>query len=687
MQWLLELPGILAAVILLAAFRNLFFQDSLLNAVPVVVPFENHRTAVYVFLIVISVMVWLIGLWLTLGPYSKRKDSRIAFETPVMFFCWMAVILVNAALSFFEIELINNYYLYRMDTRYVLLGIGITFVMYLFLVLALGSISIAMTIGNWFFLLWGTANYYVQQFRGIPFQWIDLGSIGTALSVSGNYDYTPNWQIIAGFVITIAAAGIYLHLRIWHNFRAVPGKLGSRGAALVLAVSFIGIIFHTDFLSNQGIWLRDWQPWYTYRLFGMESGFLAFAKASFPTAPDSYSAERVAEIISDSSANDSTAASETQDVPENIICIMNESFSDLSIYPGLTMNTDVMPFLNSMKGQKNTQEGRLLVSVKGGTTANTEYEFLTGNSTVLSPSTVVYNSYIKDDQYSLASTLAAQGYTALALHPYGRNGWNREIVYPKMGFEEFYSIENYFDASSYLRGFVSDQGDYDALIDTVEQKEPGEKLFLFNVTMQNHSPYTTANFDSAVTVQNYSGSDKAKAEQYLTLLKYSDDALRQLVEYFSNSDEKTMIVFWGDHQPEIGDDFWKYCLGKDLDDASFEEQQLMYETRYFIWTNYDVEGMEDQMLSANYLGSYMLNLAGLEQTGYNRFLLNQMESIPAMNAYGYLGTDGKQHQWDAESSDTEALKRLEDYKCLIYNELTADSGRDENFFGISSNGS
>jgi hypothetical protein len=59
-----------------------------------------------------------------------------------------------------------------------------------------------------------------------------------------------------------------------------------------------GLIW-TDFLSDQGIWLRDWQPWYTYRLFGMEAGFFAFAKASFPWLRQ-LQRFRVEEIISDS---------------------------------------------------------------------------------------------------------------------------------------------------------------------------------------------------------------------------------------------------------------------------------------------------------------------------------------------------------------------------------------------------
>ncbi len=675
------LPHLIYTAVLLCAlcaFQKLFFQESLLNLVEVVVPLEAQRPAVFFVLLALIVLGGAAAVYLRFGKMPEVNEKTAFF---IRLGICLALLVANAALSFFEIELINNYYLERMEGKYIVLGIGITLVLYGIAVLLLNSFSLAMIIGNLFFWFWGTVNYYVQSFRGIPFQWIDFGSIGTALSVSGNYDYTPIWQIVACAALTLLLTELYAAAGIKWNVKALKGRVISAAAGVALIASFAGVILHTDFLKDQGIWLRNWQPWYTYRLFGMESGFFAFAKASYPTAPKDYSAKKVKAIISETKNEE--PAENAADVPENIIFIMNETFADLSVYPNLKTNTDVMPFLNEMVGAKNTQQGTMLVSVKGGTTANTEYEVLTGNSDVLSPPTVVYNSFIKDRQYSLATILGEQGYQAIAMHPYKRAGWNRNIVYPRMGFDEFYSIENYFEGAQTLRGFVSDEGDYDAMIDLISQKKEGEKLFLFNVTMQNHSPYTNQSLQSSVTIPDYNGVDKKKAEQYLTLMQYSDEALRKLVEYFSASDQKTLIVFWGDHQPEIGDDFWEYCLGKSMDDATFSEQQLMYETRYFIWANYDLPNLKDQMLSSNYLGSYVLSLTGLNKSGYQDFLCKQRELIPVMNAYGYWGRDEKWHRWNTADVGKEEEEALQNYLCLIYNELTANNSRDAAFFGVN----
>ena len=678
-KWMLCTRCIGAAVMLciLIYFSGLFFGPSLLTNVKATVPFENVRPVVFFVLIALTVLSAADGVRAFLRHWRGGKALTV-MRSPLSAVFSFLIIFLNSVLSFYVIELINNYYLLNMKQQYLFLGWMITFVIYLILVFAFNSLTAGMCIGNILFLSWAIVNYFVQRFRGIPFQWIDFGSMGTGMSVSGNYNYTPTWQIIAGIAVTAAVCGFYLHAATKRVFARLWAKILSRGIAAALLTGFVFVIFHTSFLADQGIWLRDWQPWYTYRLFGMEAGFFAFAKASFPQPPEDYSAARTAEIIA--SVPKEGSGGQGADIPENIIVIMNESFSDLRVYPNFRSDADLMPGIDSLN--ENTQKGRLLVSVKGGTTANTEYEFLTGNSCVLSPTTVVYNSFIKQDQFSLARTLAAQGYEVKALHPYGPHGWNRDVVYPRMGFETFLHIDNCFEGAEKLRGFVSDRGDYQEVIRQVESKEDGQKLFLFNITMQNHSAYKNEDFESTVDVVGFKGDNEGQAEQYCSLLRISDEAVMELIDYFRKSDEKTLICFFGDHQPEIGDDFWEYCFGKSLDSLDFSEQQLEFETTWFIWANYDIPELEDETISANYLSSYLLSLTGLERTGYNNFLLDMRKVAPAMNSFGYIDPEGSSIQWDSGAEDPEAARKLQDYKCLIYNELTAGNGRDASFFGL-----
>ena len=88
-----------------------------------------------------------------------------------------------------------------------------------------------------------------------------------------------------------------------------------------------------------------------------------------------------------------------------------------------------------------------------------------------------------------------------------------------------------------------------------------------------------------------------------------------------------MIVMFGDHWPKIEEEFMAKLLGGNRQSLGLVESQQSYTTPYVIWTNYPSETVEEDF-SANYLGSYMLQLAGLEMPGYNQFLMNLKEQLP-----------------------------------------------------------
>ena len=111
-------------------------------------------------------------------------------------------------------------------------------------------------------------------------------------------------------------------------------------------------------------------------------------------------------------------AGETQDSENpNIIVIMNEAFSDLSVLGDFPVNMDYMPFFRSLT--ENTVRGNLFVSVKGGNTANTEFEFLTGDTMAFLPQgSIAYQQYIHEAKPTLTSWLESMGYATAALHPF-----------------------------------------------------------------------------------------------------------------------------------------------------------------------------------------------------------------------------------------------------------------------------
>ena len=218
--------------------------------------------------------------------------------------------------------------------------------------------------------------------------------------------------------------------------------------------------------------------------------------------PDGYSANVAEEIAAPYRSETSSGNAKTP----NVIAIMDEAFADLQAVGDFRTSEDVMPFYHSLT--KNTVKGFSYVSVFGGQTANTEFEFLTGLSKAFVPASATpYQLYIKSLLPGLTTHLGNQDYQGmLAFHPFRANGYNRDHVYPNLGFSDFISLKDLdVSASDKIRNFVSDAADFQVIIDQYEQakKKSNAPFYLFNVTMQNHSGYDQDfdNLDMPISIE------------------------------------------------------------------------------------------------------------------------------------------------------------------------------------------
>ena len=275
------------------------------------------------------------------------------------------------------------------------------------------------------------------------------------------------------------------------------------------------------------------------------------------------------------------------------------------------------------------------------------------------------------------STLKAQGYSAVGMHPNKGTNWNRVNAYRLLDFDEFYTIDDFGADAEKYRGMITDRENYKKIIEVVENKDnSSDPLFLFDVTMQDHGGYTTDNFDISITVNGY---DDDAWNRYLSLANESDKALQYLIEYFEDCDEPTMIVMFGDHFPSQDEGTEKYLSGDTRDKLDIEEMEKYYQTPFFIWTNYDIQSASDVQTSTNFLGTLMMEQTGLELTDYEDYQRMFMSKIQAYNHKGYLTADGEYVLWK-DASD-EANQMLSDYECLQYNNLV-DGKRLDWFFSI-----
>lgn len=506
-----------------------------------------------------------------------------------------------------------------------------------------GRLKIALWIVSPLIMIFGLVNHYVMEFRSTPFVPWDFFSIGTAASVVGDYTFTiPGrvWLVTLGFVlIMIMAAFLPLHLKKPLAVRIV-------GTALFVAclVSFSSSLQDENFQTKHYLYPFLFTPAYMTKVNGMLVTFTMNLAYIAIDKPKGYHREMVEETLNAYVSDENRdGASEVDVKPEdypNIIVIMDEAFSDLSVLGDFMTNGDYMPFFHSMeKGAENTITGTLNVSVCGGNTANTEFEFLTGNTMAFLPNgSIPYQQYIKQDTESLASYLGSLGYATYSYHPYYASGWNRDEVYPRLGFEQCYFLED-MTSKQVLRGYVSDESDFNYVKKLYETKDPSKPMFLFNVTMQNHGSYNDA-YDNFTPDIKVVGSEKFPLQQYLSLVKQTDSDLQDLLEYFKKQKEKTVVVFFGDHQPN--DYLVNQMLetkGLSCSDLGKDNQYLRFQVPYMIWANYDIEEATEVETSANYLGAEVLKAVGVKTSPYMNYLLDFKEKYPVLSSVRAGGED------------------------------------------------
>ena len=532
-------------------------------------------------------------------------------------------------------------------------------------------------------MVFGLINHYVMLFRSTPFVPWDIFSIGTATSVASNYDFAPTAGVVVVSVIFIALIILmhFVDFRIkWKfRFKLIPTVLGILALCL-----FVNALQDEDFQTDNYLYPFLFTPAYMTKVNGMAVTFAMNLKFVAVDKPDGYSRQKAKELLDSYSGTDdnsdaanNTAITDKSDYP-NIIVVMDEAFSDLSVLGDFDTNTDYMPFVHSLeKGNENTITGYLNTSVCGGNTADTEFEFLTGNTMAFLPvGSIPYQQYIKSTTPSLASYLKSIGYATYAQHPYYGSGWNRDTVYPLLGFDNLSFMQDYSN-QRFVRKYISDETSFDRIIETYENKPDGQPAFIFNVTMQNHGGYTDTyyGFDNTVTADKLNNS---ALDQYLSLIKMTDEDLKNLIEYFSNVDEKTIVVFFGDHQPN--DTVASSVLaanGMDYNNLSNEELKLRYQVPYVIWANYDIDEAAGKDTSVNYLAANVLKAAGVPTNDYQGFLLKLQEEYPIISAVRTDKTADKTLDKASNKSDkaTGSKKKqadsdmLNDYKLLQYYRL------------------
>ena len=418
-----------------------------------------------------------------------------------------------------------------------------------------------------------------------------------------------------------------------------------------------------------------------YNTKGMIYSFLHQFNITQMEPPEGYHASYFAQL-----EDTDWAPPEGEEYP-HIVMIMGEAFSDLSENEPLdfTGHRDPLQNWKEICAEEGTISGHIAVANFGGGTSNTEYDVLTGCATRYLDSSLPSYNFIHGDFDGIPRQLRKVGYETLSIHPGYAWFYNRQNVYPDLGFETCYFLEDSFDlATQGYGGYINEEATMDKIIETLDThiREAETPLFSFTVTIQNHGPYEKhygtlpANFSTDIPLDE---TQTDLLTQYFAGVIDADEQIGRLKEYAENSAEPIVLVYFGDHLPGFSNGMEFFDLLDYPIDANGtpEEQLAVYETPYFIWQNDSAKALqndrtaaetglpENGLISSQFLGSAVLEMF---VPGYESMLhktnIELMRELPVCAKNIYVDSQGNYTEYlSAEQQEmVKLLKNWQYYK-------------------------
>ena len=142
----------------------------------------------------------------------------------------------------------------------------------------------------------------------------------------------------------------------------------------------------------------------------------------------------------------------------------------------------------------------------------------------------------------------------------------------------------------------------------------------------------------------------------MQLLHESVDALKEVLYELNKSDEKYILLFFGDHQPNL-DDY----------DNFNDDSTKKYKVPFLIWANYDIEEKNDIKTSMVFLQNYLFDAAKLPKSAMNNYMEELQKDYPVITKNFYMDKEGKLFENEDDSSDR--FEKLKEYYMVNYYNL------------------
>ncbi len=455
----------------------------------------------------------------------------------------------------------------------------------------------------------------------------------------------------------------------WDRSTLVPRTTCTMVALALLAGITNPILRRKDYDWLGDIDFRAWDQARNYRENGFIVGFIYNLGSNVVETPAEYSEAKMAEVAEKYETKklaDDASRLDWSDEVDNVIVVLAETFYDPALltkyydyYGG-----DVTPNLHEIF--RKYPSGYMYSPEYGGGTANVEFEVQTGLTNYWARTYPYVNVVSKlDNLYGIANWSKKSGFDTTAVHSYDGAIYKRNIVYPKLGYDAFIDEDDMTHTEhEYWSGVINDQSIYNEVLDLLKNNDG--KQMIMTVTMQNHAPYDQAGYPKYEFTQKTKRSESNDIEASFQSLHESDKYLAEFIEELDKLDERTVVLWFGDHAMGSLDQYVKSGERADYNTAHL--------TPYFIYANFEIEnnaklesnidelvdielgkkvrGLDLPTTSPNCLQNTMYNVLNLKKPAFFYLLDDVCTTNPILtNAY----LDGKPPVQDEALADYELV--------------------------------
>lgn len=608
---------------------------------------------------------------------KKMRPNRLGATISLLLFMIILPILFVAGMELLERGTLHETAQWITSYRSLfLLNVGLSFCLLAFIYAVVGSLAISGSIATLLLGLMALISYMKVKMIGEPFFPWDILLNKESMDIASLVTGKAALLRIGAVVIAV----ILVFLLKWVLPRVSFSIVSRIGLGLFSLYALYAFAIKTPLagkiLDHLGVNEIVWNQKENYANNGLALAFTLNVKNSIVQKPETYSDQSIATVAANlqdvgmqkAGAKKSVDTVSLNGKKPNVIFIMSEAFWDPTLLTNVTFSEDPVPTIHRL--QKESTSGYLLSPQFGGGTSNVEFEVLTGNSMSFLPGgSIPYQQYITKPVPSLASYFADQGYKSMGIHSYEGWFWNRNSVYKELGFESFKSSEHFVNPE--MKGyFISDAEVSRSIIDEVDKtKDP---MFMYTVTMENHGPYDEPRYgENQFKAQgNLTPEAKTILETYAQGAHDADQSLQMLIDHFQESDEPTMIVFYGDHLPMLGLDYQVYkeagfIQTSNANEWSLEEVKKMHSIPLVTWSNFDMPKQDIPLLSDSFLGAHVLDMLHMEKPA--NFKLNAELAAQVPGLLSNLVVDANQELHAEVPESAQALR--DDYRNVQYDLL------------------